>query len=139
MRILKASVLYFGIVFACGLVLGTIRTFWLAPRMGTRSAELLETPLMLLVSALAARWTVVRLTIPSARSARLIMGGFALALLLSAEFGFVLWIRRLSIKDYLAARDPVSGTAYYAALGIFAILPLAMQRKTLGTSDRPNQ
>jgi hypothetical protein len=30
--------------------------------------------------------------------------------------GFVLWIRGISIKAYLATRDPVSGTVYYLLL-----------------------
>jgi len=36
MQILKAGVLYFALVFGAGFVLGTIRTLWVAPRVGTR-------------------------------------------------------------------------------------------------------
>ena len=57
--------------------------------------------------------TVLRLSVPMMWSARLEMGCMALVLMLIAEFGFVLWIRGLSIKEYFATRDPVSGTAYY--------------------------
>jgi hypothetical protein len=49
MRILKAALLYFAIVFGVGFVLGTIRTLWLVPRLGARAAELLEMPVMLVV------------------------------------------------------------------------------------------
>jgi type IV secretory pathway TrbD component len=49
--------------------------------------------------------------------------------MLVAEFGFVLWIRGLSIRDYLATRDPVSGTVYYAMLVAFAIMPLLVAKK----------
>jgi hypothetical protein len=131
MRILKASLVYCAIVFGCGFVLGTVRTLWVVPRIGTRSAELLEAPIMLVVSIMAARWTVLRLNVPCARSPRLAMGGVALVLLLFAEFGLVLWIRGLTIKEYLATRDPVSGTAYYVALGFFAMMPLFVGHKTL--------
>jgi len=41
------------------------------------------------------------------------MGCVALGLLLAAEFTLVLWLRGLSISEYLASRDPVSGTVYY--------------------------
>ena len=41
------------------------------------------------------------------------IGDGALALLLVAEFGLALWLRGLSIREYLATRDPVSGTVYY--------------------------
>lgn len=131
MRILKASLVYFAIVFGCGFVLGTVRTLWVLPRIGTRSAELLETPFMLVVSIVAARWTVLHLHVASARSPRLAMGGVAVLLLLLAEFGFVLLVRGLTIKEYLATRDPVSGTAYYVALGFFAMMPLFVGHKTL--------
>jgi len=44
--------------------------------------------------------------------------------MLIVEFTFVLWIRGITIRDYLAAVDPISGGAYYSTLLIFAILPL---------------
>lgn len=135
MQVLKGSLIYFAIVFGCGFVLGAIRTLWVMPRIGTRSAELLETPVMLAVSIMAARWTVVRLSVPSARPPRLVMGVVALAFLLAAELGLVSWLRGLSIKEYLATRDPVSGAAYYMALGLFATMPLFVGRKTLSVPD----
>ena len=57
------------------------------------------------------------------------MGGIAVGLLLIAEFGFVLWLRGLSIKEYLATRDPVSGTVYYVMLGVFAIMPMLVVKR----------
>lgn len=51
---LKAGVLYFIVVFAAGLVLGTIRTLWVVPRLGVRTAELMEAPIMFGISILAA-------------------------------------------------------------------------------------
>jgi len=123
MQVVKAGVLYFALVFGAGFVLGTIRTLWVVPRVGTRTAELMEMPIMLVVSILAARWTVLRLSVPMMWSARLEMGCMALVLMLIAEFGFVLWIRGLSIKEYFATRDRVSGAAYYLLLMVFAIMP----------------
>ena len=128
MQVVKAGVLYFALVFGAGFVLGTIRTLWVVPRVGTRTAELIEMPIMLAVTIVAARWTVLRLSVPLMWSARLEMGCIALVLMLIAEFGFVLWIRGLSIKEYFATRDPVSGTVYYAMLAVFAIMPLLVAR-----------
>jgi hypothetical protein len=84
MPILKAGVLYFGLVFGVGFVLGTIRTLWVVSRVGTRMAELMETPIMLVVTIGTARLLVLRLAVPSTPSARLGMGCIALALLLVA-------------------------------------------------------
>jgi len=126
-HVVKAGALYFALVFAVGFVLGTIRTLWFVPRVGARTAELMEMPIMLAVTIVAARWTVLRLSVPMMWSARLGMGCIALAFMLIAEFGFVLWIRGFSIKEYFATRDPVSGAAYYLLLIVFAIMPLSQE------------
>lgn len=129
MLILQAGSLYFAIVFGAGFVLGPIRLLWIVPRVGTRAAELIESPIMLLVIIVAARWVVRRLAVPSAFSIRLGMGGVALGLMLAAEFGFVLQLRGLNIEAYLASRDPVAGTLYYAMLVLFALMPLFVVRR----------
>jgi hypothetical protein len=133
-QILKAGALYFALVFGAGFVLGTVRTLWVVPRIGTRTAELLEEPMMLVIIILAARWLVRRLSVSPKASSRLSMGGIALGLMLVVEFTFVLWLRGLSIRDYLAGRDPVAGTAYYAMLVLFAIIPLLVARRSAGAT-----
>lgn len=126
--LVEAGALYFALVFGAGFVLGTIRTLWVVPRVGARKAELMEMPIMLAVTIVTARWIVLRLPVPAV-SARLEMGGIALLLLLVAEFGFMLWLRGISIRNYLATRDPVSGNVYYAMLVVFAIMPLLVASK----------
>jgi hypothetical protein len=128
MRIMKAAVLYFILVFGAGFVLGFIRIMWIVLRFGTRIAELIEMPLMFVVISVAARWIVRRLAVPYTLSIRLGMGCIALGLSLVAEITFVLWLRGLSISEYLASRDPVSGTVYYLMLCVFAIMPLLVAR-----------
>ena len=64
-RILKAGALYFGVVFGAGFVLGTVRVIWVVPHLGERTAELIEAPLMLAVTIVAARWVVKRLAVPA--------------------------------------------------------------------------
>jgi len=129
MRALGAGAVYFALVFGAGFVLGALRVLFVAPRLGARAAELIEAPLMLAVTFLAARWTVWRLAVPPAWAARLYMGGIALALLLALEFTLVLGLRGLSLREYFAALDPVSGTVYYALLVVFALMPLFVERR----------
>ena len=129
MQILKAGVLYFALVFGAGFVLGAIRILWVVPRFGSRIAELMETPIMFGVTILAARWIVRRLAVPPKLSSRLGMGCVGLGLMLVAEFTLVLWLRGLSISEYFATRDPVSGTVYYMMLGVFCIMPLLVARR----------
>jgi hypothetical protein len=128
MQTLKAGALYFAVVFGGGFVLGPIRIFWAVPRFGERIAELMETPIMLVVIILSARWVARRLDMPRRPSRRLGMGFMALGLLLVAEFTVVLWLRGLTLSEYFASRDPVAGTMYIAMLGLFAVMPLLVGR-----------
>ncbi len=129
-KVVKAGVLYFVLVFAAGFALGTLRTLVVAPRLGARAAELMEAPVMVAVSFVAARWVVQRLAVPPIWTRRLALGTIALALMLLVEFTFVLRIRGLSLGEYFATRDPVSGAVYYAALALFAVMPMLVRRKT---------
>jgi hypothetical protein len=129
MRAAAAGLLYFLLVFGAGFVLGPIRVLWLVPRLGTRTAELLEMPIMLAVIVAAARWLVRRLAVLPDPRQRLVMGAFALALLLVAEFTLVLRLRGLSIADYLATLDPVSGSAFFALQAAMAVMPLLVERR----------
>ncbi len=130
MLILKAGALYFALVFTAGFVLGTIRLLWLVPRFGERAAELIEAPIMLGVIVLAAQWTVRYLAVPPSPPKRLGVGFVALGILLAAELTLVLWLRGLSIADYVATRDPVSGAVYLVMLGLFAVMPALMARRS---------
>lgn len=56
------------------------------------------------------------------------MGLLAAGLLLVAEFTLVLRLRGLALEDYLASRDPVSGSAYYASVLLLALFPLLVNR-----------
>ena len=129
MRMLKSGLLYFTLVFAAGFMLGTIRIFWVAPRIGERTAELLEAPVMLLISVLVARWLVRTLGVPPTFLPRLGMGCIALVFMLVAEFTLAPWLRGISIRQYFAERDPVAATVYYVTLGVFALIPLLVERK----------
>jgi hypothetical protein len=121
---LKAGVFYFALVFAAGFVLGTVRTLWAVPRLGVRTAELAEAPIMFGVSILAARWVVRHVQVSPQRSRRLAMGCIALGLMLVAEFTLGLSIRGMTTREYFAARDPVSGAVYFVTLGAFAVIPM---------------
>ena len=52
----------------------------------------------------------------------------ALVLMLIAEFGFVVWIRGLTIRGYFSSRDP-AGTVYYVMLAVFAAMPVVVARR----------
>ena len=129
MKILKAGMLYFALVFGAGFVLGPIRMLWVVPRVGTRIAELMESPIMLVVIIVAARWLIRRLAVPLEPSSRLGMGFLALALLVIAEISLVGPLQGYSVNEYFSSRDPISGTVYYVMLLVYALMPFLLAQR----------
>ena len=121
MRTFQAGASYFALVFGTGFLFGIIRVPFLVPRLGVRTAELIEMPLMFLAILFAARYVVRRFALLT--SARLATGLIALALLLTAELTLAMVIQRESLAAYIASRDPVSGSVYLFMLGVFALMP----------------
>ncbi len=129
MHIFKPALAYFLIVFGAGFVLGTIRVLFVRPLFGERTAELLEMPLMLAVIVLAARWITRRYLQQAQPREQLAVGWIATGCMLAAEFLVGLTLRGLSPIDVLVNRDPVSGTAYYLSLLLFATMPWLLARR----------
>ena len=122
-RILGAGLTCFALVFGAGFVLGPVRVLWLVPQVGTRTAELLEMPLMFAVILLASRWLHGGLLQRLGTRPRLLVGLFALACTLAAEIAVGMAMRDMSLPEVLADRDPVSGTAYCLLLVVFGLAP----------------
>lgn len=127
-HIIKYSLIYFGIVFSFGFVFGAIRVLFIVPHLGDEQAELLEMPFMVSV-CIASSYYVVTLARHQLTSLQmLLVGVFALTYLLLIEFSLVLWLRDLSISDYMETKYSVSGLAYLASLGLYTLLPYIIFR-----------
>jgi len=126
---IKAGLSYFALVFGAGFVLGSLRVTLLVPRLGERMAELSEMPLMFAVIVFAARFVIRRFTVPPSIAARLGTGLLALALLLAAELLLALALQDRALADYVASRDPVSGSVYLAMLVLLALMPAFIGQK----------
>ncbi len=122
-------------MFAIGFGLASIRELWAVPRFGECIVELLEMPFMLITAYLAACWIVRRFDIPGTPLSRQLVGVVGLCLLLVAELAVVFWVRGLSVGEYIAARDPISGAAYVIALVFFAVMPSIVRRGRRHRSD----
>jgi hypothetical protein len=131
-RSLLAGLIYFAIVFGVGFLLGALRVLVIVPIIGSRTAELIESPIMLAVSYVAATWIIRWLAVPTRLFERLGMGVVALLFLLAAEFGFVLWLRGMSLAAYFETRDPLTGTIYYVCLLIFGAMPVILLKRNRG-------
>lgn len=128
MPIFKAGALYFLCVFGAGFALGIVRQLLLVPRLGVMWAELLEMPFMFAVIVVSARWVVRKLQVAPEPGPRLGVGLVALGLLLAAEIRLVLQVREVSLGEYFAHREPVSGTVYLVMLLVFAAMPWLVGR-----------
>ena len=139
--LLRAAVTYFALAFAAGFACGCVRVPLLVPRLGERTAVLLEAPVMFVAIRAAARATLVTSGKLGANQAQrghlrlcslqqcLLMGALALVLLLVTE---VTMARRLTLErgqtlgDWYAQRDSVGLAAYVALLAFFAAQPAAL-------------
>jgi hypothetical protein len=128
----KAALLYFLIVFGAGFALGSIRTLWVVPEVGVRVAELIEMPFMIAVTIIACRSVIRLFVVPSSAWPRLGMGLLGLAMMVGAEIALSSWLFGRPVSQYFTSKDPVSGAAYFLALGLFAILPVFIGRRVHG-------
>lgn len=140
MHIFTPALVYFLIVFGAGFVLGTIRVLFVLPLFGERTAELLEMPLMLAVIVVAARWITRRYLQRAQSRVQLVVGLTAMNYMLAAEFLVGVTLRGLSPMEVWFNRDPVSGTAYYLSLLLFATMPwLLAHRQPVTTTGAPGR
>jgi hypothetical protein len=132
MRNFKPAVFYFALVMGTGVVLGSIRVPFLVPRLGERYAELLEMPIMFLAIVMAARHVVRRFDVPNSLPVRLQVGFSALAMSVLAELILAVVLQDRSVAQYIASRDPISGSVYLVMLLLFALMPSILGRARSG-------
>ena len=127
-QVIEATLVYFALVFGLGLLLGSTRVPIIVPRLGTRNAELLEMPFMLLGMVLAARFVVKQFVLPNTILAYLSVGMLGLSLVLIAEILLVVVLQGGTVRQYLVRRDPVSGSVYLVMLLFFALMLLIIMK-----------
>lgn len=122
---LRAGLAYWAIVFTAAFAMGTVRTLWLAPRIGPTAAVLCELPLMLAVSWLTARILLNRHPLQRARD-RAIMGLTAFAVLMLAECVLAVFLFGQTAGQWAAALVTMPGPLGLAGQLGFAAMPLVV-------------
>ena len=139
MRPLKAGLIYFLLVFALGWVLGPIRELWAVPRFGRIAALLVEAVIMLIAMVVSSRWVMRRFNVPQTLGSTIPMGLVALAILAPAEIAGVLWVRGLSLREYLASFVTAPGVISLVMFLLFAAMPtlVMLPRAYVRAHNRP--
>lgn len=133
MKLARAAIFYFALVFAVGLLLGPPRVLWLEPWLGATFAVLLEAPLLVLVmwfsSRAAPRWAGL-----SGRwTSYLGVGVLALVFQQVADLAVGFGLRGATLIDQLAYFSTPAGIIYALTLVIFALMPwIRMPRHEVG-------
>lgn len=128
MLVVKAGFAYWALIFALGFVLGTLRALWGAEALGEEQFILLEVPVMLLASWLAARMLMPRFAIHSRRRA-LVMGVFAFALLMAAELALAAGMGGEGASAWIASLTHPPGLYGFLGQIAFGLMPLFAVRK----------
>lgn len=126
-RAILAGLAYFGVVFAAGFALGTLRVLVLAPKLGESTAVLVELPIILAVSWVACRWLIARLRVPKMLTDRLVMGGLAFAVLLGAEIGVSVLGFGRTLSAHLQQYQQLPTLIGLAGQVLFASFPIAQR------------
>ncbi len=135
-RSIAAGMGLFASVWVAGFGLGILRVLWLAPRTGDVWATLLELPLILAVAWVACGWMIRTLGVPDAAAARLLMGGVALGLLLSAEVALAWWMQGQEFFAFLRGLGEPAKAIGLAGQVVFGAMPLLWRGRSVG-SDTP--
>lgn len=122
MKLLRAAIAYWAMVFALGFVLGTIRVTWVVPLVGLMPATVLELPIILAASWFAAGWLVRRFAIVSAGEA-LTIGALAFAMLMAAECALAAALMGQAPAQWLADLRQPHALLGLAGQVVFALMP----------------
>jgi len=58
-----------------------------------------------------------------------VIGGIALGFMLAGELAVGIGLRGMTAADVFLNRDPISGTAYFVSLVLFAAMPWIVSRR----------
>jgi hypothetical protein len=128
MRVLKAGAVYFLLMFGVGWVLGPIRELWAVPRFGRLTGVLWEAVIMLIAMAVSARWVIRRFRVGPTFDSTISMGLVVLGILVPAELAGVVWVRGLSLSEYLASFATAPGLVSLLMFLLFAAMPTLVTR-----------
>ena len=137
----KAGVVYASSMFAIGFALGTVRTLFLAPRVGATYAVLFEAPVILCASWMVSRRCVSHLHVTAEPAVRIWMGVTAFGVLTACELvlsSLLLGGNAAAIFADYASAAGVIGLAAQVLFAMFPYLQTVDQTEHHGTEPQCN-
>lgn len=128
------GLLYGGLCFAAGGLLGAIRELLLRPTLGPELGRWVEFPLVTL-AAVAIAWQLVTNRPGQSLRAWLEVGGIGVATLLALESSLALLVLGIPLAAYLASYDVSQGALFPIGLGVMGAAPAVLHR--LGRTRSP--
>ncbi|WP_390586987.1 hypothetical protein [Erythrobacter sp. MTPC3] len=124
---MHASITYWAVIFSLGFILGTARTVWGGDAVGESTFILIEIPIILAASWIAARRVMRRMKIDNACSA-LAMGALAFALLMASEMALAALLahdagRSEAVRSWLASLIAPPGLYGFLGQIAFGLIP----------------
>jgi len=128
-KVFKAGLAYFAVMFMFGFVLGALRVSLVAPRLGELVAVLIELPLMLAASWFVCRRLTTILAVPARVADRLAMGALAFGLLMITELALAGPLFGRSASQSLAGMATEAGLLGLAGQILFGLVPLLQLKR----------
>lgn len=122
--ILVAGGTYFLIVFVAGFLMGILRVLVVVPQVGEVAAVVLEVPIILVIAWFACDWVLKKVPVPGRNLDRVVVGAFALGLLLTAEAVLSVGLTGISLQEHFRSYSRAGPLIGLAAQLLFASFPL---------------
>ncbi len=132
-RSLQAGAVYFLALVGAGWLFGPVRESLVRRGLDPLVAMLGEAPAMLFVMVFASAWAVRRFRVMASSSDRLLVGGFAVLLVVIAEFVGGALVRGWGFYETLSHMTTAPG-AVFGALLVAAVLAPLFRRPRRGRS-----
>jgi len=127
----RAGAIYFGLVFAVGFALGTVRQLFVVPLTGELTGVLIESPIMVLASYVIAVRVTAQMRVAARLLPRLLMGATAFGLLLAVELALSMLMSGWTLDQWLLNFASAQGAVSLAIFALFGVMPILLLRKPL--------
>lgn len=119
-----AGLIYWAVMLGAGVILGTVRTLFVAPAFGPLPAVLIELPVMLAIAWIVSGAIIRRVGVARRWRDRLMMGAVWFGFLLASEVLLSGLLRGLSLADYFQQAQTPEGQVALLAFLLCATFPL---------------